>query len=150
MSHVSATLKDRKEQVRGVFGRVEEIEEVVEDLAEREPEAVAKLQQVASAALVSAGPVPLSVAAELLQLSPRTVSTWADQGVLKVVAHRPKQVDPVQLHQVKHLVEELREAGRSRDLVSALWYRLQDQAALDREDLTESLDQFRQGKKIPL
>jgi hypothetical protein len=147
---MSLALEARKEQVKGVFDRVEEIEDVVEKLAEREPEAVARLQQVASEALASAGPIPLSVAAELLQLSPRTITTWANEGVLRVVAHKPKQVDPVQLHQVKHLVEELRAAGRNRDLVTAVWYRLQDQAALDREDLAESLEQFRRGEKIPL
>ncbi|MFD5818388.1 hypothetical protein [Streptomyces sp. NPDC127038] len=50
---------------------------------------------------------------------------------------------------MKHLVEELRDAGRNRDLVTALWYRLQDQAAAEREDLVESMNQ-RMGKKIPL
>ncbi|WP_316782997.1 hypothetical protein [Streptomyces sasae] len=142
--------RTRKDQVKGIFGRVEEIEEVVEGLADREPEAVARLQQVACSALASAGPVPLSVAAELLQLSPRTATTWANQGVLQIVAHRPKRVDPVQLHKVKHLVEELREAGRNRDLVTAVWHRLQDEAVLDRDDLAQSLEQFRSGKKIPI
>ncbi|MCQ9136325.1 hypothetical protein [Streptomyces hilarionis] len=144
------TLERREDQVKGIFGRVEEIEGVVEDLADREPEAVARLQRVASSALASAGPVSLRVAADLLQLSVRTVTTWADQGVLEVVARRPKRVDPVQLHTVKHLIEELRAAGRNRDLVTAVWHRLQDQAALERDDLAKSLEQFRDGKKIPI
>ncbi|MEU6688127.1 hypothetical protein [Streptomyces sp. NPDC046832] len=144
------TLERREDQVKGIFGRVEEIEEVVEDLADREPDAVARLQRVASSALASAGPVSLRVAAELLDLSVRTVTTWADQGVLEIVAHRPKRVDPVQLHKVKHVVEELRAAGRNRDLVTAVWHRLQDQAVIEREDLAESLEQFRSGKKIPI
>lgn len=144
------TLERRNDQVKGIFGRVEEIEEIAEELADREPAAVAKLQRVAGSAVASAGPVPLSVAAELLQLSVRTVATWADQGVLEIVARRPKRVDPVQLYKVKHLVEELRAAGRNRDLVTAVWHRLQDQAVLERDDLAESLEQFRRGKKIPI
>jgi hypothetical protein len=45
-----------------------------------------------------------------------------------------------------HLVQELRAAGKDRDLLDAVWHRLSDQATVDRDDLRDSMGQMRQGK----
>jgi DNA-binding transcriptional MerR regulator len=143
------TLDREEQQVKGLFDRVERLEKVAGALADK-PEAAAELRLVAVEQLRAAGPVRMKVAASLLSLSDRTVRTWVDEGVLtEVGGHSIRRLDPVRLHQVLHLVRELRDAGRNRDLIDAVWYRLQDVALLEREDLRESLEQMRRGELRP-
>lgn len=146
---MAQTLEREKEQVEALFDRVETVEEVAEAIEEREPAQATKLRCVAEDALSSAQPVRLAIAAQLLALSDRTIRTWVDEGVLALVTEHPKRVDPGRLHQVLHLVKELRAAGRHKDLLNAVWYRLQDDALLNRADLTKSLQQLRRGELVP-
>jgi hypothetical protein len=83
----------------------------------------------------------------LLDLSDKTVRAWTDEGVLKATGHGPNlTLDPLRVHEVMHLVRDLRAAGHDRNLLDAVWYRLSDQALLDREDLRESVEQMRRGE----
>jgi DNA-binding transcriptional MerR regulator len=87
------------------------------------------------------------VAAHVLDLSEKTIRTWTGEGLLKSTKEHGRVVlEPERLHEVAHLVRELRAAGKKHDLITAVWARLQDQALLDRPDLQESLDQMRQGR----
>ncbi|MEJ8662279.1 hypothetical protein [Streptomyces sp. MS1.AVA.4] len=146
---MTQTLEREEEQVRNLLDRVERVEAAAEQIEDQQPAVASDLRSVAEDALCDAGPVRLKIAASLLDLSDRTVRTWADEGILDVVSEHPQRVDPVRLHRVWHLVRELRAAGRNRDLVSAVWYRLQDEALLDRGDLTTSLRQLRKGQVEP-
>jgi hypothetical protein len=50
------------------------------------------------------------------------------------------------LHEVMHLVADLRRAGKTRGLLDEVYRRLADQALLDRADLSVSLTQMSQGE----
>ncbi|MFC7841887.1 hypothetical protein [Streptomyces sp. NPDC057382] len=146
---MTQTLEREKEQVRALFDRVERVEAVAERIERQDPEEALELRSVAEDALCTAEPVRLKIAASLLALSDRTVRTWVDEGVLSLASKHPQRLDPVQLHRVLHLVRELRTAGRNRDLINAVWTRLQDAALLDREDMKTSLRQLRKGEVEP-
>ncbi|WP_406387299.1 hypothetical protein [Streptomyces sp. NBC_00887] len=143
------TLEREKEQVKGLFDRVEEVEEVAEAIAETSPEQADKLRKVALSALHDAAPVRLSIAAALLDLSSRTVHSWVSEGLLPLRTESPKRVDPETLHRVLHLVRELRAAGKQRGLLDAVWYRLQDATLLESAELQTSLKQLRRGELKP-
>ena len=55
-------------------------------------------------------------------------------------------LDTVRLHEVLHLVSDLRRAGKNRGLIDEVHRRLSDQSLLDRSDLASSLDEMRSGK----
>ncbi|WP_329468713.1 hypothetical protein [Streptomyces sp. NBC_01431] len=146
---MTQTLEREEKQVRALFDRVERVEAVAERIESREPDQATELRSVAEAALGTAEPVRLKIAASLLALTDRTVRTWVAEGVLSLASEHPQRVDPIQLHRVLHLVKELRAAGRNRDLINSVWNRLQDAALLDREDLKTSLRQLREGQVEP-
>lgn len=94
-------------------------------------------------------PVRVTIAAQLLDLSRKTVEAWARDGVLTVasVGNQKRLVlDANRLHEVMHLVRDLRAQGRDRNLIEAVWHRLSDQSLLERADLTESIEQMRRGE----
>ncbi len=72
---------------------------------------------------------------------------WAAQGVLAIVQRDPRLLLGVQsVHEVSHIVRELRALGQDRDLLDEVWRRLSDAALLDRPDLQESIEQMRRGE----
>lgn len=93
-------------------------------------------------------PVPASSAARLLHLNERTVRDWAAKGVFPILREKPLALDPARVHEVSHLVRDLRAAGKTHGLLDEVWYQLSDLALLDREDLQESLEQMRRGEGI--
>ncbi|MBT2423450.1 hypothetical protein J7F01_41195 [Streptomyces sp. ISL-22] len=125
---MTQTLEREEEQVRALFDRVERVEAVAERIEHQEPNEASELRSVAEDALCTAEPIRLKIAASLLALSDRTVRTWVAEGVLALASEHPQRLDPVQLHRVLHLVRDLRAAGRTRDLINAVWNRLQDSA----------------------
>ncbi|WCD91342.1 hypothetical protein KPP03845_200303 (plasmid) [Streptomyces xanthophaeus] len=146
---MTRTLEREEIKVKRLFDRLEKVEEVAEKIARREPDEAASLRGVVQETLAEAGPVRVSVAAALLEFSDHTVRTWIEEGLLTAVAKRPLRVDPARLHQVLHLVRDLRDAGHKRGLLDAVWYRLQDSALLERGDLQQSLAEMREGDLRP-
>lgn len=126
--------------------RVEEIEQVADRLREIDPAGRDALQRVVAETLTAVPPMRPSVAAKILGLSEKTVRTWASEGVLRPVAGKTVKVDARRLHEVLHLVHELRDAGQTRGLLDAVHRRLVDEAVLNRADLAESLEQMRRGE----
>jgi hypothetical protein len=117
-----------------------------------------KLYDVADDLLAGAMPIRPVVAADLLDLTEKTVRAWASEGVLLVSESEPTmRLEPRRVHEVLHLVREIRRIGRTRGLLDEVHRRLSDQALLEREDLAESLEQVvrgegtvvRSGTKIP-
>jgi DNA-binding transcriptional MerR regulator len=87
------------------------------------------------------------IAARLLGLSEKTVRAWAAQGVLTVAHRTPRLLlDLRSVHVISHLVRDLRELGKDRDLLDEVWRRLSDTALLERPDLQESIQQMRRGE----
>ncbi len=132
--------------IRDLFETIEELESVASSLAE-DDDRRRKLDGVVARTLRQAPPVRPVVASELLDLTEKTVKAWAREGVLAIHSQEPRMLlDTVRLHEVLHLVSDLRRAGKTRGLIDEVHRRLSDQSLLDRSDLASSLDEMRSGK----
>lgn len=135
-----------RHRIQELFAQVEGIEAVAGTLA-RKDERRGRLLEIAESLVVTAGAIRPVIAASLLGLSDKTVRTWTEEGVLTAAGQGPNlTLDPSRVHEVMHLVRDLRAAGHDRNLLDAVWHRLSDQALLDRDDLRESIDQMRRGE----
>jgi hypothetical protein len=133
-------------RIRDLFDQIEEIEEVASSLSE-DDERRRKLHGVVAKALRKAPPVRPVVAGELLELTEKTVKAWAREGVLAIHSQEPRMLlDAVRLHEVLHVVSDLRRAGKNRALLDEVHRRLSDAALLDRDDLVTSLEQMHRGE----
>lgn len=135
-----------QDRVHALFSRVEQIQDVANTLPAEDPRRQT-LSTVVRQELSAADPVRPIIAADLLKLSEKTVRAWAHQGVLTVHTERPRLLlDPARLHEVLHLVRELKAAGQTRGLLEQVYDRLADAALREREDLQTSLEQMRNGQ----
>ena len=135
-----------EQRMRSLFDRVEAVEDVARTLPEND-ERRAKLLAVSSATLADEGTVRPVIAAKLLGLSEKTIREWAKQGVLAVAQRSPRLLLDLQsVHEVRHIVQDLRSLGKDRDLLDEVWRRLSDAALIDRPDLAESIRQMRRGQ----
>ena len=67
--------------------------------------------------------------------------------MLAVAQRSPRLLLDLQsVHEVRHIVQELRALGKDRDLLDEVGRRLSDAALLDRPDLAESIQQMRRGE----
>ena len=135
-----------EQRIRSLFERVETVEDVAKTLPE-DDERRAKLLAVSNAALAEEGTVRPVIAARLLGLSEKTVRAWANEGVLAVAQRTPRLLlDVRSVHEVSHIVRDLRALGRDRDLLDEVWRRLSDAALLERPDVRESIEQMRRSE----
>lgn len=76
------------------------------------------------------------------------MQAWTKEGVLQRAKGPSSRVllDVRRVHQVRHLVDDLRAAGRTTRLLDEVHRRLVDATWLEREDLSESLGQLRRGE----
>jgi hypothetical protein len=134
----------REERLAEVtFDRVEALERIATSLPEGD-ERRDELDAMVTDFIQDLGAVRPRVAGALLGVSEKTVRAWVEEGVLDAVALEPRLLlEPVKLHQVSHVVRELREAGQTRGLLDAVFRRLADQALLDSEELQTGLAQMR-------
>jgi len=135
-----------EKRIRSLFDRVEVVEDIARTLPESD-ERRARLLPVSNATLADEGTIRPIIAARLLGLSEKTVRAWAAQGVLTVAKRAPRLLLDVQsVHEISHIVRDLRVAGKDRDLLDEVWRRLSDEALLARSDLQESIEQMRRGE----
>jgi hypothetical protein len=129
-----------------LLARIETLEEIADSLDAADPNR-AKLLDVITQELGQVPPLRPVVAASVLELTEKTVRAWAAEGVLTISQHHPRLLlDADRVHEVWHLVRDLKQAGMTRGLLDEVYRRLVDQSLLDREDLQESLDQMRRGE----
>ncbi|WP_330272331.1 hypothetical protein OG205_35995 [Lentzea sp. NBC_00516] len=132
--------------IRDLFDTIEELEAVASSLS-ADDERRHRLDGVVAKTLRQAPPVRPVVAGELLDLTEKTVKAWAREGVLAIHSQEPRMLlDTVRLHEVLHLVSDLRRGGKTRGLIDEVHRRLSDQSLLDRQDLASSLDEMRSGR----
>lgn len=136
-------------EVRRLFDAADTLLGVAGNIEAKHPDEAAAVRAVVHNALVAAHPVRISIAASLLGMGEKTVRAWTTEGVLTAEGHSPLGVGPERLYEVVQLVRDLRAAGRDRNLLESVWYRLHDEALLDRADLIESLEQMRTGQTVP-
>ena len=135
---------------QATWERVEEIEAIAATLPEAD-ERRARLLSLAHKELAACAPVRPRIAADLLGVTEKTVRAWVAEGVLSAAVTSPRLlVEPERLHEVVHLVRELRAAGATRGLLDEVYRRLADQALLEDPDLIESLAQMRRGQGVVL
>jgi hypothetical protein len=140
------TIAIEEKRIRSLFDRVETVEDVARTLPEGD-ERRARLLEVSNAALAEEGTIRPVIAARLLGLSEKTIRAWVAQGVIAVAQPAPRLLLDLQsVHAISHIVRELREHGKDRDLLDKVWQRLSDSALLERTDLQESIDQMRRGE----
>jgi hypothetical protein len=141
---VSIAVEERR--IRGLLDRVEAVEDVARTLPE-DDQRRARLLEVSNAALADEGTVRPVIAARLLGMSEKTVRAWTSQGVIVAVRRTPRLLLDLQsVHEISHIVRELRGHVRDRDLLDEVWRRLHDAALLERADLQESIEQMHRGE----
>jgi DNA-binding transcriptional MerR regulator len=134
-------------QAYDLIERIETLERVAETLPEEDDRRLALLGLVEQD-LASAHPFRPRVAAEVLDISEKTVRAWTREGVLKRAAGPSSRVllDVQRVHQVLLMVKDLRAAGKTVGLLDEVHRRLVDASSLQRDDVTESLEQMRRGE----
>lgn len=127
--------------------RVETLESVAHSLPEQD-ERRSRLLRLVKKDLAAAAPLRPRVAAQLLGLSEKTVRAWVEEGVLLTSdTNSPRLLLDVQrVHDVLHLIQDLRDAGTTSGLLDEVYRRLVDATWLDRADLAESIEQMRRGE----
>ena len=141
---MSVTIEEKR--VFTLFEAAENAEDIANSLPEGD-ERRGRLLDVSSVVLAEVATVRPVTAAKLLGLSEKTVRAWADQGVLVAARRAPRLLlDAVSVHQVSHLVRQLRAAGKHRDLLDEVGQKLRDQALIEQDDFQESLAQMRRGE----
>jgi DNA-binding transcriptional MerR regulator len=140
---MSIAVEERR--IRSLLNRVETVEDVARTLPE-DDERRARLLDVSNAALREEGTIRPVIAARLLGMSEKTIRAWASEGVLATAQRTPRLLlDLRSVHEISHIVSELRGHGRDRDLLDEVWRRLNDAALLERADLQESIAQMHRG-----
>lgn len=140
------TIAVEESRVRKLFELVEEVEDVANSLPEADDRR-RRLLNVSSATLAEEATIRPVIAARLLGLSEKTIRSWADQGVFVVSQRAPRLLlDVRSVHEVSHVIRQLRATGRDRDLLDEVWRRLNDNTLANRDDFRESLSQMRRGQ----
>jgi DNA-binding transcriptional MerR regulator len=141
---MSIVLEERR--IRSLFGRVETVEDVARTLPANDDRR-ARLLEVSNAALADEGTVRPVIAARLLDLSEKTIRAWASQGVIATAQRTPRLLLDLQgVHEISHILRDLREHGRDRDFLDEVWRRLNDAVLLERPDLQQSIEQMHRGE----
>lgn len=95
--------------------------------------------------------VKVTDAARVLGVTPPTVRSWIDAGVLDEVADAATvRVEVRSLAEVKHAVDLLREHGHDRNLLVAVMRQLRGRAALNVRGAREGFDDLASGRVVPL
>jgi hypothetical protein len=95
--------------------------------------------------------VKVTDAARALAVSPPTVRSWIEAGVLDSVAGAaPARVEVLSLAAVKGAVDLLREHGHDRNLLVAVMRLLRDRAALAGDDVRDDFGDLAVGRVVPL
>ena len=142
------SVTQEREVLTTLLDDVAKLHEVAGTLPDGDERAQA-LESVADRWLASAPGMRPSIAAPLLNLSEPTVRAWASRGILRIRSRKPRLLlDPASVLEVRQLVGELRQAGRTRDLLDQVYNRLADEQQLADPDLIESLGQMRRGEYV--
>ena len=108
------------------------------------------VREVVQDLLAHAEPVRATVASKILGVDEKTVRAWVKDGLLTPVREKSRlMLEAERLYAVATLVQDLRRTGRTRNLVEAVWRRLQDRGLLEDDQLAEGLRQMARGEGRP-
>lgn len=126
---------------------VEQLDDARRALRDGDPAEAGRLIDATRERLVHrAPPVPVSVAAKLLDVSQPTIRSWLDTGVLEDAGRKPRAVRLESVVRVHRLLAELRERGHDGSLRAALLARLDDELTLNDKRLQSSIGSMRRGR----
>lgn len=131
-----------------LFDQAQKLDEVASSTQESNTRDT--VRAVVSDLLSRADPIRVATASRILDLDAKTVRAWVKMGVLTPAPSKPRlMLEAGRLYAVATLVHDLRQAGRSRSLLDAVWNRLQDAEFMESDELAEGLLQMRQGQGRP-
>lgn len=137
---------DREAQrLRNTLDLFERLMEIADD--EPNPGRRQRIEELAWDKVREADPVRILHAKQLLEVSDRTIAGWASRGLLELRPGTPKRVSLDSVLRVKRILDELREAGRDRDLVGAVVSRLEREELERSQRFQDSLRQMRRGER---
>lgn len=145
------SVAQERAQVMAVLERVEALEDVVDTLPEGDARRSQLLAVIASD-LEAGPPVRPVIAAQVTDLSEKTVRNWVVHGILTehtgLGSRKTKRLllDLERVHRVKNVLTELRSSERKSTLIDEVHRRLVDSTWADRDDLKKSLRQMREGQ----
>ncbi len=117
-------------------------------LAEGLPDEVGdEVRQKAWRAVDDADPVRVLIAEQLLGVSGQTIREWIAKDVLESTEGSPLKVTLASVLEVKDIVDELREQGKDRDLVSAVLNKLELEELGEDDRFLKSLEQMKRGER---
>lgn len=130
---------DESRRAYDLIERIETLERIAATLPAEDDRRLALLDLVEKD-LASAHPFRPRIAAEVLDLSEKTVRTWTQQGVLTRAAGPSSRVllEVERVHEVLRLLQDLRAAGKTIGLFDEVDRRLADAPVPQRDDLTQS------------
>lgn len=140
---------DRLAKTAAEFERVEKLERIADTLAEREGPIADELREVAQDIIEHVEPVRIATTAKLLKISKMTVTAWLKRGIFTKADARSKVIvlDPHRLHDVLHILGELRRAGvKPGNWAEQLWYRLQDRELAESGFVVDGLTAYKAGR----
>lgn len=142
------------------FERVTRTVSVLDGLAEIEeaepaigqnPRARRRIEELRREQLASLPAIRISAAARLLGVTEPTARLWANEGLLKDVTRHPvRRVSAASVLRIRPIVRDLKRLGRNRNLLEAVFDRLDDELVLTDVGLEESLEQLRRGEIIDI
>lgn len=147
------TIAHELEQAELVIEDIEDLEEARDAIESSEHEkALESLDRVRERRM-SEATVRVSVAAELLGLTPPTIYKWTDLGLLDEPEETNTRVRRVMLSsvlEIRPLVRELQELGQTRHLLRAVLDRIDDMDTLAHPELQKSIRQMRAGETVDI
>jgi hypothetical protein len=139
---------DERENLTVLPDDVAQLQKVAETFSP-DDERFQALEAIVSHRLAAAPPMRVSIAAAFLGLSEPTARAWANRGVLRVRSRKPRLLlDSGSVLEVRRLIEELRRAGRSGNLLDEVFNRLSDEQTLAGSELAESLKRMHRGEYV--
>lgn len=141
------TVKERERIINSAVAEIEELDRADAALVSGDDASAKRaVERARELRLKAAPPVPISVAAKMLDVSEPTVRDWADRGLLEETRPRrgPRALSLASVLIVHRDLNELRRLGHDRGLRDALLARIEDR--LTAED-TATLRSLRQAKR---
>jgi len=140
------SLKEREQAISAAVEELEQLDRVEDELRRgRRAQAERALERARAARLRTAPPVPVSLAARILDVSEPTVRDWAGAGILEDRGDRPQKVTLGSVLRVRDQLRELRALGKERSLRRALLARIDDELTARDPDVRRSLAHARSG-----
>jgi hypothetical protein len=116
-------------------------------IAFEEKQAASKLMHLAWEQLADAPPIRVSLVVPWLEVSDHTITTWCRRGILEELQSSPRRLSLISVVAVRSALDQLRQAGRDRDLTNALINRIELDELNKDQGFRESLEQAGRGER---